>query len=357
LRASVDSARSVFTEMANQAAMWDRVDMLVAQSPDAAAVHHHQLEALAVRTRRRVGLPVGPLLRTAEQKAAIAALSSPFLLRRVRSAVEGPLLLIKGPEVAASYPHPDMRLFKDLDLLTTDVAAAYQALLAAGFVEVDCGTFVPPAYHCGPLAWPGIPLTIELHRAPRHVRGLPVPTVDALLRLTHPSRTGVEGVLGLVPSAHAVLLALHAWSHGPLERLGPLIDITAVLAEGDRDAADVHARAWGCERLWRTTVSCIDALFMNAPTTIALRTWARHLLGAREPSVLESHAAAIAAPAWSLPYSRAGLGAGRELLDTVLARGDDTWSEKLYRARRAARHAVTPVSDYRALPTTGDRSI
>jgi hypothetical protein len=342
--------------MTNRAAMWDRVDELVARVPNAAAVHHHQLDALAVHARRRLGLPVEPLMRAVEQKAAIAALSSPFLLRRVRAAVDGPLLLIKGPEVAPSYPYPDMRLFKDLDLVTTDVAAAYQALLAAGFVEVDCGAFVPPPYHCWPLAWPGIPLTIELHRAPRHATGLPVPTVDALLRVAHPSRTGVEGVLGLVPSAHAVLLAVHAWSHGPLERLGPLIDIAAVLADGDRDAADMQARAWGCKRLWRSTLSCIDTLLMNGPSTIASGTWARHLFGAREPSVLESHAAMIAAPAWSLPYSRAGLGVGRELLDAALARGDDTWSEKLYRVRRAVRHAVTPLSEYRALPTTGDRS-
>lgn len=330
--------------------MWDRVDELVAQAPNVAAIHHHQVAALAARVRRRTGVPVEPQLRAAEQAAAIGALSSVYLLGRIRAAVDGPLLLIKGPEAAASYPQPQTRLFKDLDLLSTDVGAAYRALLAAGFVEVTCGTFVPPPYHCWPLGWPGIPLTIELHRAPRHVDGLPVPTLDALLRLARPSRTGVDGVLGLDPSAHAVLLAVHAWSHGPLERLGPLIDVAAVLADGDRQAAGAYARSWGCRRLWRATVSCIDTLIASRPPTIPSRTWARHLRTAREPSVLESHSARIAAAAWGLPVSRAGLGVGRALLGVALVQGDDSWGEKIYRARRAVRHAVMPVSDYRAIP-------
>jgi hypothetical protein len=336
--------------------MWDRVEELAALAPSSAALHHHQVGALGARARRRRGLPVDAHLRAAEQAAAVGALSSRYLLRRIRAAVEGPLVLMKGPEAAASYRQPEARLFKDLDLLTADVDATYSSLLAAGFVETTGGSFVPPTYHCLPLMWPGIPLTIELHNAPRNVPEMPVPSFETLLCLTRPTRTGVEGILGLVPSAHAVLLAVHAWSHGPLERLGPLIDVAAVLADGDRAAADAHARNWGCERLWRTTVSCIDALMMSGPRTIASRTWARHLFSAREPSVLESHVARIAAAAWGLPRSRAGLGVGRELKKTALVCGEDTWPEKLYRARRAVRHAVTPLSDYRSLPMTGDRS-
>jgi putative nucleotidyltransferase-like protein len=334
--------------------MWDRVEELVVRAPSSGAVHHHQLNAVAARARRRRGLPVEPQQRAAEQAAAIAALSSVYLLGRVRAAVDGPLVLMKGPEVAASYPQPQTRLFKDLDILTPDVDAAYRALLAAGFVEVTCGSFVPPPYHCWPLGWPGVPLTIELHRAPRGVPDVPVPSFETLLALTQPSRTGVEGVLGLVPSAHAVVLAVHAWSHGPLERLGPLIDVAAVLGDGDRAAADAHARTWGCERLWRTTVSVIDALLMDGSRTIAARTWARHLFGAREPSVLESHLSRVAAAAWGLPHSQAGRGVGREIKKTALVYGEDSWPEKLHRARRAVRHAVMPLSDYRALPTTGE---
>ncbi len=337
--------------------MWDRIDELVAQAPSAAAIHHHQLSAVAARVRRCRGLPVEPQQRAAERAAAIGALSAVHLLRRVREAVDEPLVLIKGPEVAASYPQPESRLFKDLDILTSNVGEAYRALLGAGFVEVACrGFVVPPRHHTWPLGWPGIPLTVELHSAPTHVSEIPIVTFEELLPLTQPSRTGVEGILGLVPSAHAVLLAVHAWSHGPLERLGPLIDVAVVLAEGDRAAADAHARAWGCQRPWRTTVSCLDRLMMGGPTTIASRTWARHLLTTREPSVLESHVARIAAAAWGLPHSRAGVGVARELKKTALVYDEDTWTEKRRRARQAVRHAVMPLSDYRALPRTGERS-
>lgn len=341
--------------MTGRAAMWDRVEELVAHSPTSAAMHHHQVGALGARGRRHKGLPVDAHMRAAEQAAAMAALSGLYLLRRVRAAVDGPLVLMKGPEAAASYPQPEARLFKDLDLLTADVEATYRALLAAGFVEAACGSFVPPTYHSWPLAWPGIPLAIELHNAPRHVPELPVPSFETLLPLTRPSRTGVDGILGLVPSAHAVLLAVHAWSHGPLERLGPLIDVAAVLADGDRAAAHAYAQRWGCERLWRTTVACIDALLLNGPSTVPSRTWARHLLTAREPSVLESHVARIAAATWGMPRSLVGPGVARELKKTALVCGEDTWPDKLHRARRAMRHAVMPLSDYRALPTTGDR--
>ena len=63
------------------------------------------------------------------------AMAAPALLERIRTATEGPLLLVKGPEVARLYPDPALRCFRDLDILVPDAPATQRQLLAAGFQE------------------------------------------------------------------------------------------------------------------------------------------------------------------------------------------------------------------------------
>lgn len=266
------------------------------------------------------------------------------VLEVVRSAVDGPLVLMKGPEAAASYPTPDCRPFGDLDVLTADAEAAFPALVRAGFTEIGESE---AAHHAPPLVWPGVPLKIELHSTVKWVSGLPTPPNHELLGLTRPSRTGVEGVDGFVPAAHAVLLAGHAWAHDPLQCLGQLIDIAAVLTETDRAEADEIARCWGCERLWRTTSAAIDGLLGRREPSMPLRTWARHLLSSREPRVMERSLARIAAPAWALPSRAVPARVGAELLGLSQRYGGESRSEHLLRSRQALRHPFKPVSEFR----------
>ena len=325
--------------------LWGRVDAMVAQAPGVSALTHHRLELLAARRQRRLGLDVHPHLRAAERLAAVKAIAAPYVLNRVRTAVEGPLILMKGPEAAASYPSPDCRPFKDLDLLTLDAEVAYAALLKAGFVETGTSA---AAHHMPPVGWPGVPLAVELHWAPNYVNGLPVPELDSLLRLTRPSRTGVAGVAGFSAAAHAVLLAVHAWSDAPLQRLGPLIDVATVLEECNRVEAEELACSWGCPRLWRATTTCIDALLGQRAAPISMRVWARHLLTTREPSVLHAYQARIAGPMWALPRNSVALGVGTELSRTVRPCGQESWADKLARSREALARTFRPLSEYRA---------
>ena len=58
------------------------------------------------------------------------------ILGKARCAYGGALMLMKGPEVAAHYPLPSDRPFRDLDLLVEYPAAAHRALIGAGFVQV-----------------------------------------------------------------------------------------------------------------------------------------------------------------------------------------------------------------------------
>ena len=333
--------------MSDHATMWDAVDEIVAQAPDSAALRGHRLELLAARRRRVLGQEVEPELREAERAAAIRAVAVPYLLRCVRTAVGGTLVLMKGPEAAASYRFPECRPFKDLDILTADAAADQSTLLRAGFVALPGGA----EHHLPPLALPGVPMAVELHQAPHYVPGLPVPPTESLLRLTRPSRTGVTGIDGLIPEAHAVLLAVHGWAHGPLERVGDLIDVAAVLAEGRRARADALAESWGCDRLWRATTAAIDALLLKRGAPVALRTWARHLSGTREPRVLETYLARVLAPMWALPPSSVLGGIGAELLRTTLPYEEESWSAQLSRSRRALARTFRPISEYRT-PST-----
>lgn len=328
------------------ATLWDRVDELVAQAPSLEALRFHRLDLLAANLRRRTGRAVDASLRASERQHALGSLAAPHILRRVRSLVDGPLVLMKGPEVAASYAHPECRRFNDLDILTCDLEQAQRALLRAGFVEISGKDATP--YHARPLVLPGLPLVIELHSAPHFAAGLSAPPLDALLPLTRPSRTGVDGVRGLAPAPHAVILAVHGWAHEPLERLGLMIDVAAVLAEGDRDAADKLAESWGCSRLWRATLACVEALFLHRTRPIPMRTWARHLGQCGVPSLIDSYIARLAAPAWALPRLAAMRRTGAEVRRTAFPCDDETWMQHLFLSRRALVHARAPLSQYRS---------
>lgn len=327
--------------------MWGTVDEIVARAPDVRALRRHGLDLLAARRCRALGLDIDPDLRTAERVAALRLVAVPFVLGRVRAAVDGPLVLMKGPEAARSYAHPGCRPFKDLDILTVDAEAAQAALVRDGFVEIPGGA----DHHMPPLALPGAPVAVELHRAPHYVAGLPVPSLESLLGLTRSSRTGVAGIDGLVPAAHAVLLAVHSWAHAPFERIGHLIDVAAVLAEADRADADDLAERWGCHRLWHATTAAIDALLLRRAEPIPLRTWARHLALAREPTVFESYLARMLAPVWALPASGVVGGVGAELRRTTMPYEEESWADQLSRSRRALARMFKPLSEFRPLST------
>lgn len=99
---------------------------------------------------------------------AYGSLSAAPMLSRIRDAFEQPILVLKGPEVAARYPVSGLRPYGDLDLLVPDAIAAEKKLLAAGFSFAESVLDAPVAWHHHrlPMRYPGLPLKIELHRYP-----------------------------------------------------------------------------------------------------------------------------------------------------------------------------------------------
>ena len=303
----------------------------------------HKLGSLAAVRRRAAGKSVPEVFATEARAASVAGLSATAVLRHVRSIADGPLLLLKGPEVAALYPQHG-RWFGDVDVLTPDAIGLHLALREHGFLVVETPFDHSEHHHLAPLRWPVVPLHVEVHATPNWPNGIQASTVAEILESAVPSAVDVDGVSAPCRLHHAVILAAHAWAHEPLQTLRDLLDVAVLATDESRAELDQVATAWGLGRVWRTTQRTIDALFFGGRRTVALATWARHLAAVRERTVFESHLQIALRPFWGRPpgpaliESLAAVGS-----DLLPAHGED-WGVKLRRVPRAIRDARAPRS-------------
>jgi hypothetical protein len=235
-------------------------------------------------------------------------------LARVGAAYGHPALVLKGPEIAARYPQPTLRPSHDLDLLVEDSATAFRALRDAGCDVVGTD---PSDHHELPLAFPDLPLTIELHSTPKWPAWGSPPSVRELLGAATASLAGVDGAVALEPARHAVLTAVHSWAHRPLARVLDLVDVLVLLADGDPAEANRWARLWGVERIWRSTLAAAGAVFGDAPRPWTLRTWARNTPAVRRPTRVEELLERCLSPLAALPPDKA-IGATRRAVTEML---------------------------------------
>jgi putative nucleotidyltransferase-like protein len=325
--------------------MWAAVDQLVARAPGLDALRFHRLHLLAARAAIAAGEPLAPELARDRDLARADVLAAPLVLGAARAAWDGPLVLVKGPEVACDYPASATRPFGDLDLLCDDAPAAQRALLAAGFREIGDPALYENIHHLRPLWWPGTALSIELHTAPKWPAGLAAPPIALLVERAEPSRTGVAGIGALPAAEHCLILAAHAWAHEPLARAGHLIDVAATLARAERAEVDRLAADWGCTRMWRTVARAAGRL-VGGERSAASACWARHLAGARERTVFEAHLQDWLAPLWGLPPARAVAASARAVGSDLRRDGLEPWRTKAGRMRAALRHATRPKSEH-----------
>jgi hypothetical protein len=324
--------------------IWARVEELVDSAPTVQSLVAHRLHLVAARVWRSRGMVVPEVLAAEERRAIMIRMAARPLLERARAAYGGKLMLMKGAEVAAHYHHPSDRFFCDLDLLADDAPAAQRALIQAGFIQCGDPATYEEAQHLCPLVWPGVPLFIELHRRPNSPAWLPRRTAEDIFSLSAPSATGVDGLLAPDPAAHAMLLVAHSWAESPLGRLTDLIDVAAMLeGDGGRQADDLAGR-WGWEGMWRVARRAGEAVLSDGDWPPSLNLWARHLIRARDRTVLENHLARIAAPASALPVSVAPIALASAIKLTAVPGNDEVWSRKLRRSGLAVAHAFMPRS-------------
>ena len=329
------------------AAIWRRVDELVLRAPGEAALREHGVHLLGAKRLREVGRPVSAELEADGWTAAILTLVAPVLLERVREACDGPLVLMKGPEMATRYPQPELRGFRDVDLLVPDAPAVQRQLIAAGFEPIGVPEKYAAIHHLRPLVYPGLPLLVEIHDRPKWPARLRPPSKKDLLQTAVPSSVGVDGIDTLDPARHALVLAAHACAHGPLTKLVHALDLALLADETPADELRALARWWQMERLWQTSTSIAGSLFGNARTPVALRVWGRCLPRVRERTVLERHLEDCLAPFWVYPGRDAARASLTALADEVRPLDGETWRDKARRAARAIRNAFAPLSDHR----------
>jgi hypothetical protein len=334
-------------EGAPRSELWSAVDALIDRAPSPEHLAWHGLHLLAIRLWRTQGRHRTRRFLEDEYAAAIGVLSAPVLLERVRDACDGTIVLMKGYEVALLYEDPALRPFGDLDLLVEDSSAAQRALLAAGFVEVGEPELFVDIHHQRAVWLPALPLTIELHHAPKWPDRLrSPPPVDELLASAVPSASNVDGISTLLPAHHALILAAHSWAHLPLRRIQELVDVAVVVEGRDRGEIDALARRWGLDRIWHTTISSADSLFAEGSKTWAERIWARHLQDARERTVLESHLQKWFSEFWALPWYAAFPALASAVADEFTPAEGEGWREKNARIWHAFRNAFLPRSEH-----------
>lgn len=305
-------------------------------------IQEHRLETIAARRLRARGAPVPEAFTAVERSALVVAMTAPAVLRRLRDAVDGPIVLFKGMEVAALYSEPQMRFFHDLDVIVPDAQKCQRDALAAGFTEVGDPAIYRGIHHLRPLELPGNPVLVEVHHEPKWLDRSTPPSPDALLEHHVPGRSGVDGVDALAPAAHALVLATHSWSNHPLWRLRDLLDIGLVVAETSPGEVAALARDWGVWPMWRSTLRALEACVdPGAPPTLAMRTWARNVRFARGRTVAEYHLERWLAPFWALPARAAASSLAANLRRDLRPDPAEPWRDAAARIARSMRAART----------------
>jgi hypothetical protein len=323
--------------------LWEGVDRLLEQmAPELAA--EHGLGPLAARQLRLAGAEVPEQLLREERAGRTATLVAPSLLKRAREAYDGPLLLVKGPELVARYPEGSRR-FGDLDLVAGDAEKAQAALLAAGFRLQD-RDWPPegyddvrrPHYHLHPLEWPGLALRIEIHKHAKWPEYLRPPANEELFEAAGPSVVGIDGLLTPHPAHHAVLLVSHAWGEVPMRRLRQLVDLFAFVDDSDRPELQRLAARWGIKRGWSSTVAIGDWLLREHSEPRLVGIWAPYLRELREPSVLEMHLQEWLSPYWLTTPRPATRRAFHAVLRDLQPKPNQSWKAKGRQTVRALTH-------------------
>ena len=320
---------------------WDRIEALLDASPSLADLRAHGLALLAARHWRSVGRSVPTTLTAEEVGASWRYHAAPAVLERVRAACDGPILLIKGPAVAERYPEPAARPFVDIDLVVPDPDAVQAALLDAGFcLSADPADYPDGLHHLPPVHHPELPIPIEVHGRLKWLDQAPGPSFDMLSAGARSPALGVDGISVPAPAAHVVVLAGHLWAHDPLTRLLRILDV-AVMADGvEEDEVQAVADAWGMGRMWRSTSDVADALFGDArKRPWPLRTWARGLLQAREPTVAELHLSRVLSPFAVYEGRAVGRALAAAMRGFARPQDEEGWGRKV---RRTARQIARP---------------
>lgn len=208
-----------------------------------------------------------PAIERSAWSAAFAEMSALLMLDRIAPHVVEPVLVLKGPEVAACYPTRGQRQFADVDLLAADADALHHRLVDAGFQQpgVDAA---PRHHHLPALVSPGLDAVVEIHAAVGTYRWMRPPSASELVERSAPSRCH-PAFRRPDDADHAVLLQAHAVSTRATLDLRDALDVAAVAS--DWDAVERAARAWDARRLAVMSRKLVVALASDGGSALLRR--------------------------------------------------------------------------------------
>jgi hypothetical protein len=145
---------------------------------------------------------------------------------------EIPVMVVKGAALAAVYPEPALRTYKDLDLLVprVDLERAEDALRGLGYRCLKPKEWaLAQHYHLPPMKGRGFQLEVEVHwrlDEPQGAAGLPV---DDLWRRAQPWSVAGQQALRLDAVDATLYLCKHALvQHRGRQGLRPLCDLAQI---------------------------------------------------------------------------------------------------------------------------------
>ncbi len=316
--------------------LWAGVDRLVDRAPGPRDLVAHGLELFAARLWRARGLPIPLGLARAELRHELGCHGVHRLLDELREGYDGTIVLVKGPAAAAYYGDPGTRPFHDIDVLVADARRLHGMLATGGYEAV--GDERSDLHHLPTLLSPRLPLGVEVHHRLKWVRYLQQPSFESFVEMSVPFEGRTDDVLTLPAAEHAVLLAVHVWSHEPLTRVLRLIDVAAASLAAAPGAPASVARAWGLETLWRETVAAVEGVILESRRPLPVRLWGGGAVAAREATAWEAHLGRCLGPLFVLGGWNGVRSSASELVSLARPEPGEPWSTKLQRVRRQLRH-------------------
>lgn len=324
---------------ADRESLYSGVDRLLDGVDDPYLAIVHRIHCIGADRWRAAGRRVPEDWAADLRTAALRALTVQRMVQVIRETIDGPMIVLKGPEIAARYDRPEWRPFTDLDLLCEDAEAAHAALIENGWRPQGKPETFAQGHHLQPLVWRHQELPVEIHARLNWPKWTPGPDPQQLFALRVPSRTGIAGVDALPADLLAVYVAAHSWVHHPLGKVGDLLDVAILALESPADHLNALSRQWGVEGIWEATRTEIDRVLLGLPSAKpASRLLGRNLMPMSAPSyaqsVVEQSLGALAAPSTTI--------AARAMFNNVrahvrVAPGETVW-DKTSRIGRVVTH-------------------
>jgi hypothetical protein len=292
--------------------IWPGLFAIIDRNNDPEELEYHGLSALAADHWAEIGRPVPPEVRSRRVGYVASQLEAQRLVASTCLAIDGPIVLLKGLDVAARYPESTLRRVRDVDALVSDADRVHDSLLTSGFRPiVEAGASWQPhdyddLHELAPVECPGISMRLEVHRRPNWPSWGTPPPLDEILEAAVASTVAMDGVLAPSLEHQTLLVLAHSWSRQSFLQLCQLVDFAVLVEHCDFDVVRRTARAWGLARLLDIGRHAVDSVLLSRrPDPRVVRWLAPQLRTLAIPSPARRQFDRYAATYFVLPPLRA----------------------------------------------------